>query len=111
MAKCSFVTKELNETGLYISSLDKDKRYADRFNPQGFFRLVLYPAEGQILYHAVENGYFLFGDALVIKGVPRSINEKVKKIQERYQKIKPAFAYIKNDEIYELYKKETSSDL
>lgn len=110
MAKCSFVTKSINETGLYISDLDRDKRYADRYNPQGFFRLILYPAEGQVLYHKVDGGYFLFGDALIIKGIPRKINEKVKKIQKRYDEIKPAFAYIESPELLELYKMESGKN-
>lgn len=107
--QCSFCVKELNETGLYVSALDKDKMYKSSSNPQGFFRLVLFPKEGQILYHKAPNGYFLFGDGLVITDMPRNINRKVELIKNRYSQLHLPFAYIPSKDLAGLYEREAGN--
>lgn len=103
---CSFFVKELNETGLYVSTLDKDSIYKSSSNPQGFFRLVLYPNEGQVLCHEVPNGYYLFGECMVINDMPRNINRKVELIKKRYSQLHLPFAYMPCKDIAGLHERE-----
>ena len=80
------IVKRLCKSGIYVSELDTDKSFVDANNPNGFFKAMIEPIDGEIKYCKVDNGIMVSGEMYLFGGYSEScIDEKIKSYKRRHK--------------------------